>query len=233
MKNFLKNNIVLVLGISLPLLLVIIFMLATALPKFFVANPSYDFIFSDGKYGDVEFVVINHKVHFRVASSRSSAEAYVPHLYRYSAATGAVQEITLVPPDVSKQKVLSHAYEDRVNTNVVISLDPDRLPSEEQMDKTSNVISRMNQTRAELPKLIPIVELAALTINNDEYAPDGYRFKKGGYGYEGGGGLLIHHGSYRERKAVLTKNGKNIPIGYNSPSEASYRTPTFIGWIIS
>ncbi|MES2206041.1 MAG: hypothetical protein V4525_04495 [Pseudomonadota bacterium] len=231
MQKFLKNNVVLVLGISLPLLLVIIFLLATTLPKFFVADPTYDFIFSDGKYGSAEFTVVNHKLHMRVASSRSTPEFSIPHLYRYRAATGTVQEVTFVPPDLSKQKFLPSSYDNHINTNVVVPLDPTKLPSDEQIDKTSNAITRINQTRVEPPQLILIAELADSTISKDDVAPDGYRFQRGGYGYEGSGGLLIHHGSYRERESVLIKQGKVVPVSYNSASEASNHTPTFIGWI--
>ena len=62
MQKFIKDNIILVLGISLPVILVVIFILSSVIPKFFVRDPQYDFLFSDSQYSQVEFVVIDQKV---------------------------------------------------------------------------------------------------------------------------------------------------------------------------
>jgi hypothetical protein len=232
MKKFIKENIVLVLGISLPFLFIIIFMLIAYVPKFFVDNPHYDFIFSDAESSDVEFVVINQSLNFRVAVSRSRQPAVIPHLYRYSILTGVVQEMTFVTPDLSSQKYISYSNENTINSNVVIPVDPTKPPSNDQIDNTAKLISRLNKNDNATPKLLPVPEVASLKINTNIQAPDGYIFKNGGYGYDSGGLLFMHHSSYKKNNAILYKEGKSIPVMYNSASENYYHEPHFIGWII-
>lgn len=230
MKKFIKDNYVLVIGICLPVLLVIFFMLASFLPNLFVDDPRHDFLFSDGEYGEVEFKVINHKLHFKVAGSRTRPTPSIPHLYRYSAATGSVEEVTFVPPDLSNQHYKPHSYE-AINTQVVIPVDPKQPPSDAQIDNTSKIITRFNQNGASEPQLIAVPEVASLTLDSKNKALDGYEFKEGRYGYRSGM-MLTRHSTYKEPGAILSKDGKHVPVTYNSASENYHRTPRFIGWII-
>lgn len=50
MKNFIKKNLVLVIGLSLPVLLIAFFFLATVLPKSLSVPPQYDMLFSINHY---------------------------------------------------------------------------------------------------------------------------------------------------------------------------------------
>lgn len=50
MRTFLKDNIILVLGITLPLIMMLLFGLATLLPRYFVEPPQYNILFSSGDY---------------------------------------------------------------------------------------------------------------------------------------------------------------------------------------
>lgn len=50
MKNWLKENLVLAIGLTLPLLLIVLFFVASVLPKSMGAPPQYEMLFSTAKY---------------------------------------------------------------------------------------------------------------------------------------------------------------------------------------
>jgi hypothetical protein len=50
MKNWLKENLVLAIGLTLPLLLILLFFVATVLPKSFGQPPQYEMLFTIVKY---------------------------------------------------------------------------------------------------------------------------------------------------------------------------------------
>jgi hypothetical protein len=229
MKKFIKENCVLVVGISLPLMVVIFFLLASYLPTIFVENPRYDFLFSRGEYGEVDWVVVNGKLNFKIAGVRHREVPVIPHLYRYSAATGNVQEIVFIPPDLSKQAYRVHT-ENSVNANVVIPIDPNKPPSDEQIENTHKIINRLNKYAEMASQTIPVSETALLQLSANSKAPDGYEFQASGYRYNGGNLFLVGHSYYRE--PALIKEGKTLPVMYHASNELYPHTAHFIGWII-
>lgn len=50
MKNFIKENLVLVVGLTLPLLLILLFFVATVIPKAFGTPPQYEMLFTTTRY---------------------------------------------------------------------------------------------------------------------------------------------------------------------------------------
>ena len=50
MKNFIKENLVLVVGLTLPLLLILLFFVATVIPKAFGTPPQYEMLFTTSRY---------------------------------------------------------------------------------------------------------------------------------------------------------------------------------------
>lgn len=101
MKAFLKENIILVLGVSLPLLLAIIFLLANQIGKAAIAPPQYDVVFTNGhNYG-------TNQTHQIVVKDDQAYLSYLPpeknrhpnyqklELYVFSPKTGITTEITL------------------------------------------------------------------------------------------------------------------------------------------
>lgn len=50
MKNFIKQNLVLAIGLMLPLLLIVLFFVATVIPKAFGTPPQYEMLFSATQY---------------------------------------------------------------------------------------------------------------------------------------------------------------------------------------
>ncbi len=103
MTKFFKENLVLVLGVSLPILLIIFFAIATAIPKHLVDDPKYDFLFVSNYYNNgsnsrLQFDVIDGKLkitHYRPKKNRLLS---IPKLYRYNVQDGSVQEISVNLP---------------------------------------------------------------------------------------------------------------------------------------
>lgn len=232
MKKFIKENIVLTLGISLPLLFVLFFIVAGALPKYLVADPKYDFFFSEGVESYIEFKVQQQKLYIKVNPKNMKKLPAVPRLYRYIAATGNVQEIAFKAPDMSKYQALEGDTNNNISANIVIAVDPTKLPSKEQAQDTSKIVSEINKDNRPEPMIIPVAEAAEFNINNAITAPDGYQFYNGGYNYRGDGLLFFGVGSsYRNNGPLISKSGKSIPIHYNAQPN-SYYYLNFIGWII-
>jgi hypothetical protein len=50
MKNWIKENLVLAIGLTLPLLLILLFFVATVIPKSFGTPPQYEMLFTTTKY---------------------------------------------------------------------------------------------------------------------------------------------------------------------------------------
>jgi hypothetical protein len=111
MRAFLRNNIAVVFGLSLPILVVVFFLVANRVPRAFVAPPEYDLLLvsRDGQYDPrpfrVEIGVDDHRVRarvFKVDYAGNPAAAYAnirPRLFRWSHATKTVREIPLALPD--------------------------------------------------------------------------------------------------------------------------------------
>jgi hypothetical protein len=103
MKNFIKENLVLVIGLSLPILLIVIFFLATVVPKSFGTPPQYELLFTTLKYEYenspvylVHFKVVNHQLVAKVRKNDDKNRNYnSKKLMAYNAKTETVREITI------------------------------------------------------------------------------------------------------------------------------------------
>ncbi len=234
MRSFFKENIVLVLGISLPLVLVVLFMLAIGLPRFFVADPHYDLLFSEGRSEQVSFKIRGEKLYFSIAPTRNVADIRLPRLYRYVAATGTVKEITFVAPDMSSQRVLdTNDYNEPLNTNIVIPVDPNHLPTPEDAQNASNIAADIKRKAPAKPILLPVAELSDTKLSDAYISPDGYQFLGGSYC--GGGSMFflgLGHSSGRQCGAILLKDGKRIALPFSSNESDFLRDEDFAGWII-
>ena len=104
--HLLKDNIALVAGISLPVLLVIVFWVATAIPKMTVADPQYDMIYTADYYdynallrGTVQLEVREGRLRatFREVDGQNFRNA--PRIYYFDVSSGSTQELTVEIPD--------------------------------------------------------------------------------------------------------------------------------------
>lgn len=234
MYKFIRENIVLMIGICLPILLVAFFIIASSLPQYLVADPKYDFLFSDEKYSYLEFQVEQQKLYMKVDPTRYQYQKSLPHLYRYSASTGKVEEIAFQAPDMSKYPMLDgNTNRNSINTNIVISVDPHNLPSQGQAQDTSKIVSEINKNNSTAPFVVPVTEVAGLNINTAQFSPDGYMFSNYDYYYRGDGLLFFRVGSsYKNPGPFIVKSGKNIPVPYSGSTNGYSYSLNFIGWIM-
>lgn len=100
MKSFFRENPTIAFGLGLPLLLVVVFLLVSGIPALLVDPPQYDAVYAT-EYNNyqtgVQISVVDRKV--QVLHQGNSTGYQKPRLWRYSAKTGGVQEISyMLPP---------------------------------------------------------------------------------------------------------------------------------------
>lgn len=99
MKKFIQENPTIAYGLGLPLILVVIFLVVSGLPKVLVAKPQYELLYASGVYNYpniVHFAVIEQKV--QVIFQGVAYGNQRPRLWRYNPQTGGVQEIAIILP---------------------------------------------------------------------------------------------------------------------------------------
>ena len=107
-KNFFKDNFVLVVGLALPVVLMIGFMIAASVPKTLSNPPKYDVVFwaSDYQYNKSLPVTVNLVVkdgtlkaqYTKVADPKYPNNSWVK-LYRFSVKDQTVEELSFGYPD--------------------------------------------------------------------------------------------------------------------------------------
>jgi hypothetical protein len=112
-KNFIKDNFALIIGLSLPAILVLGFLLASYLPQSFDTPPQYELVFSTSRYDNslpfhVDFTIINQKLHMRLTPRKELEGTYVKELFVYNAQKGSVRKIHYQLPELSS----NHPYEE-------------------------------------------------------------------------------------------------------------------------
>lgn len=112
-KNFIKDNFALTIGLSLPAILILGFLLASYLPQSFDIPPQYELVFSTLRYDNslpfhVDFTIINQKLHMRLTPRKELEGTYVKELFVYNAQKGSVRKIHYQLPELSS----NHPYEE-------------------------------------------------------------------------------------------------------------------------
>ena len=106
-KNFIKENFVLCLGLALPIVLVILFLLSSSLPRHFATPPAYKLILADYNYsyhrGDdgysVKLLVENGTLKMRLTPVKDGYGRENPHLLIYDGQRDSIQKIDIALPD--------------------------------------------------------------------------------------------------------------------------------------
>lgn len=114
-KNFFKENFVLIVGLTLPVLLMIGFMVASSLPQTLADPPQYDLVFSVNDYRGgsgsipvtVQFVVKDGVLKAQYTKVLPHPHGYYSNnwkkLYLFDAKTQKVRELTFgLPSDMEK-----------------------------------------------------------------------------------------------------------------------------------
>jgi len=105
MKNFFKENAVLVAGIALPLMLALVFFMATRVSEGSGEPPTTAVVFTTGYYDSnvgYGFDVKDNKLVFRFNKPDYNSHMQKPRLYIYEPSKKAVREIEL--PDIDNTK---------------------------------------------------------------------------------------------------------------------------------
>jgi len=105
MKKFIRENPTIAFGLGLPLLLVLVFLLSSAIPTLLVANPQYDVLYVTDFYNNqsgIQVSVVNNKV--EVIYQGSIKNRQKPRIWRYDPKLGAVKEMSFVLPAGLRQK---------------------------------------------------------------------------------------------------------------------------------
>lgn len=116
MKNFIKQNLVLVIGLMLPLLLIVLFFAATVIPKAMGTPPQYEMLFSTMHYDYqnppdylLDFSVNNQQLRVSVKLNEHKDRNYhVKKLMAFDAKSETVREI---PIDVAQTVRLAQGGE--------------------------------------------------------------------------------------------------------------------------
>lgn len=130
-RSFLRENIVLVAGIALPVLLMAGFMVASSLPSRFSDPPRHDLIFAVNEFGpntslpiSVRLIVKDQVLkaqYTRIAPQPGGYAGAWKKLYRYEAGSQAVRELAFgVPQDI---EAITGTREDTVEATADIRLD--------------------------------------------------------------------------------------------------------------
>jgi hypothetical protein len=205
MKSFLRDNPTIAFGLGLPLLLVVAFLLISGIPALLVAPPQFDVLYATDYYGYPGGIQISVVNEKVQVNLHGNPQGYPqPRLWRYNSKTGGVKEIAIILPP---------------------GLDPSGKPS----------VVPGTTTAAETSKITPIdvPDLAGLTVNSSNIAPDGYEFNAGENRYSGDIFTGLFGYSRYRNEAVLTKNGRSIHLP-NADERNYYNFSTrFVGWIVT
>jgi len=135
-KSFFRENFVLIVGLALPVLLILGFMVATSLPQIVSDPPKYDLVFATVDYPpnansipvSVRFVVKDHVLKAQYARTPVVPGAYPYNgwrkLYVYQAKTQKVRELPFVyPPEMEsitgmKEETVEATHDLRLDTTL-------------------------------------------------------------------------------------------------------------------
>lgn len=103
-QGFFKENIALVAGVALPVLLVLFFVIASVVPRYFVDPPKYDLVFSVREWREdsvsVSFEVVRGKLRAKLVKTDAGEGSHSSErLFVFDHETMSTKEITLEIPD--------------------------------------------------------------------------------------------------------------------------------------
>jgi hypothetical protein len=110
-RKLLRENAALVVGVTLPVVVVVFFLLATYIPRLLVDPPRYDFLFAqENNYSNQPSrwrheIDIGAQRQLRVRAFLTEPDKYIrrPRLFRYEHLGGNVREISLPLPETAEE----------------------------------------------------------------------------------------------------------------------------------
>lgn len=220
--GWLKDNLFVVAALALPLVVVMFFLAATAIPRLLVDDPKYDLYFAAEQFNSQPS---GYSLRFRVADGRLFADssaypAFYPSqtqkLYRFDADAGVVQRIDVeIPADIRQ-----HLQEELETRQM-----PDRVgrPPAPPIGASA---------QAGFPVVSFVVrETENIKLRSETVAPDGYAFEGCCDGNRGLFGELFGMGA-RRANLRIAKSGRVIELENPEPEHRHrYQTGSgFLGW---
>jgi len=103
-QNFLKENFALIIGLGLPVILVISFLLARYLPQHNDEPPNYELVFSVMRYDNhspfhIDFIVKDQKLYMKLMNKKEHEGANVRELFIYNGQKESTRKIHYSLPD--------------------------------------------------------------------------------------------------------------------------------------
>lgn len=172
MKSFIKQNLVLVIGLTLPLLLIVLFFMATAIPKAMGAPPQYEMLFTTVRYDyqnasdySLDFAVKNQRLVVKVRKGdNKNINHNTERLMAYDGKTETVREIAI---DIAKTS------EAAVNGEVVLAETKNMTIDASSMSPDGYKLDGPNYRNGGM----------MMGMFGGGYHNSGFRLKKGGVGY--------------------------------------------------
>lgn len=173
MKNFIKQNLVLAIGITLPLLLIVLFFVATVIPKSMATPPQYEMLFTTVQYDyqnaadyQFEFSVKDNQLMVRAKKSDDKNRSYnAKKLMAYDGKTETAREITFDTAKAGTAAINSEVVLDEIKNMRIdtASISPDGYVLEGPNYSGNGLVGG---------------------IFGGGYRNSGYRLKKGSVGYK-------------------------------------------------
>ena len=173
LKNVIKENFVLIIGLTLPVMLVVLFFVASVVPKYMSAPPQYEMLFSTSRYDhqnpplyNVNFVVRDGVLKARVSKIDPKINNFnAKKLMTYDGKTESVKEIFF---DTVKIGDVADGTEIILDETKDMTIDPsNKAPDGYEFDRPSYNSGGL------------VTEL----FSGGRHAR-GYRIKKGSVGYK-------------------------------------------------
>lgn len=173
LKNFIKENFVLVIGMTLPVMLIVLFFVASVIPKSMGTPPQYEMLFSISRFdyqnrlpNNVDFVVKDGVLKVRITKNDiKDNNLKFKKLMAYDGKTDSVKEISF---DISKIGDVADGTEIILDETKNMTIDPsNKAPDGYAFDGPSYGSGGL-----------------ATELFSGGYRNQGYRVKKGSVGYK-------------------------------------------------
>ncbi|MDP3679178.1 MAG: hypothetical protein Q8R23_08870 [Methylotenera sp.] len=173
MKNFIKQNLVLVTGLTLPLLLIVLFFMATVIPKAMGTPPQYEMLFTTTRYDYqnppdylLDFAVKNQQLTVKARKSENKDRNYnAKILMAYDGKTETVREISI---DIAK------TAEAAINGEVVLAETKNMTIDTSSLSPDGYTLDGPSYGGGGM----------MMGMFGGGYRNSGFRLKKGGAGYQ-------------------------------------------------
>lgn len=183
MKALLRENLIVVISVALPIVVLAVFGAAALIPMWRVGEPAYDVILTNElrvASAGIAVNVIDERVRVRVTASRRFGQRSMPRLFVFDTQTRALDEIPInMPSDVSTLRL---GDELPIPQLANIRVDPSWNSADgwryEQPTRSTTIFTGLfgNSGRGSVGRLVKDGAVIALPGEDSPYSDRRYRF---------------------------------------------------------